>query len=169
MAMFSNVMKNLKMRDGKVKLKNFVKLFVKVGCDSTAAEHFFNAMDTDGSGTVDEDELLESYGVQFGGSVEQRLRQSFRIFDHNRSNSLDKGEVKRGYAELIRAKTRMAHHLTGKTTVIFTPEQIKQLEDKIDDIYAKVDTNGDGVLNIDEYLDGFKNYPELCEGFQQFT
>eukprot|EP01117_Protostelium_nocturnum_P012800 TRINITY_DN4740_c0_g1_i2.p1 TRINITY_DN4740_c0_g1~~TRINITY_DN4740_c0_g1_i2.p1 ORF type:complete len:202 (-),score=75.34 TRINITY_DN4740_c0_g1_i2:269-874(-) len=165
---FINVMKNLKMRDGKISKKNFKKTFVQVGFEPISAEHLFNAMDKDGSGIIDEDELLEFYGITYGGTISEQLRISFQLFDHNRNGTLDKQEVRRGFREMISLGTRMMNHVSGETTVYYSDEQVKNLEEKVDAIFAKADKNGDGLLTLAEYIVAYEEAPELCALLKQF-
>eukprot|EP01117_Protostelium_nocturnum_P011903 TRINITY_DN4347_c0_g1_i2.p1 TRINITY_DN4347_c0_g1~~TRINITY_DN4347_c0_g1_i2.p1 ORF type:complete len:122 (+),score=27.28 TRINITY_DN4347_c0_g1_i2:49-366(+) len=66
MKIFEKTMKNLKMRDGKIHLEDYVRVHNKLGVDTVTATHLFNAADMDGSGSIDEDEMLEYYGICWG-------------------------------------------------------------------------------------------------------
>lgn len=55
-----------KMKDGRVTSDNYIEALDGNVTDRELARRYFNACDTDRSGVVSEDELLEFYGIQYG-------------------------------------------------------------------------------------------------------
>eukprot|EP01114_Cavostelium_apophysatum_P022245 TRINITY_DN7986_c0_g3_i1.p1 TRINITY_DN7986_c0_g3~~TRINITY_DN7986_c0_g3_i1.p1 ORF type:complete len:279 (-),score=60.71 TRINITY_DN7986_c0_g3_i1:205-1041(-) len=90
----------------------------------------FRSFDIDSNGTVD---LLEfcfiSFFLEKGGSLEDKMKMLFRMFDQDQSRSLTKDEV----------------FLTWSKIGIYDFK-------KVDDLFARCDANNDGTISEDEWI-----------------
>lgn len=61
-----DVADRLHMKDGQIQMDDYIEALGVGGTEEDLARRFFYACDTDRSGVVDEDEMLEFYGNQYG-------------------------------------------------------------------------------------------------------
>lgn len=86
------------------------------------------------------------------------LPASFRAFDRDHSGSLTKDELHLKLKTLLRTK--------GDGTVR-TSEEVEAMDADVtkilDEVFTLMDTDGNGSIDIDEYVKGFSTNPTVIE------
>jgi calmodulin len=94
-------------------------------------EECIEAVDGDGSGSVDFDEFLALMAKKTKEAEdEQELREAFRVFDKKNTGQIDTNDLK----------------------TIFRALDPDMPDEEIDQIIAEVDEDGSGSLDFDEFL-----------------
>jgi calmodulin len=94
-------------------------------------EECIEAVDGDGSGSVDFDEFLALMAKKTKEAEdEQELREAFRVFDKNNRGVIDVADLK----------------------IIFNALDPDMPEDEIDQIIQEVDEDGSGTVDFEEFL-----------------
>ncbi|MED6260757.1 hypothetical protein ATANTOWER_028155 [Ataeniobius toweri] len=109
--------------------------------ESLFLETIFRSFDTNQDNTLDFIEYVAALNLILRGSLEERLKWSFKMYDRDENGKLDRKEVK----SLI----RILHKIKlQKTEVSLTPSQI------CDRIFELVDNNNDGEITLSEFMEG---------------
>ncbi|MEQ2256619.1 hypothetical protein ILYODFUR_025978 [Ilyodon furcidens] len=109
--------------------------------ESLFLETIFRSFDTNQDNTLDFIEYVAALNLILRGSLEDRLKWSFKMYDRDGNGKLDRKEVK----SLI----RILHKIKlQKTEVSLTPSQI------CDRIFELVDNNNDGEITLSEFMEG---------------
>ncbi|XP_038623411.1 NADPH oxidase 5 [Tachyglossus aculeatus] len=133
--------------DKQIDLEEF-KMALKVK-ESFFAERFFALFDSDGSGTITLDELLESLNLLIHGSPMDKLRFLFRVYDVDGSGSIDPDELQTVLRSCLRES------------------EISLPEDKLDDLtlalFESADRDQSGSITFEELRGELENIPEVME------
>ncbi|MEQ2158431.1 hypothetical protein GOODEAATRI_012226, partial [Goodea atripinnis] len=131
---------------GALHLHEFKRIF---GVQSSSSEEslfletIFRSFDTNqvNDNTLDFIEYVAALNLILRGSLEDRLKWSFKMYDRDGNGKLDRKEVK----SLI----RILHKIKiQKTEVSLTPSQI------CDRIFELIDNNNDGEITLSEFMEG---------------
>jgi Ca2+-binding EF-hand superfamily protein len=87
--------------EGKISKDSFKKILAGVMHEDLAAQ-VFDSFDRDHSGTMDVKEYLAMMGVSHGGTIEQKLRASFELFDKNGDGVLSKDEIRDMFISIVK-------------------------------------------------------------------
>ena len=107
--------------------------------------YIFRSQDKDQSGEIDYIEYLIAISVISRGSIREKLRMSFEIFDLDKNGTIDQNEMKsliEAIYDIIGEKNR---HGDNSPSV------------RVKHIMKQFDKNNDGILNIDEFISGCIN------------
>jgi len=127
-------------------------------------EKVFKAMDKDGSGTLDREEVFQGYEEHFGVAItEEQVDAMFKAVDIDGNGSID-------YTEFVMAtmnekdlitndRLKAAFRLFDKDgSGTISPDEIKEVlglgendNEMIDKLIAEVDENNDGEIQFDEF------------------
>jgi len=98
-------------------------------------DQIVEAVDVDGSGSIDFDEFLIMMVMQLKeenkSASDEEVKEIFRLFDKNGDNFLDWDE------------------LNGALSNIGSDPPVEKWE--VDEIFNEVDGNGDGVIDVEEF------------------
>lgn len=83
---------------------------------------------------------------------------SFRAFDRDHSGSLTKDELHLKLKTLLRTKNDGT--IRSQDEVDAMDADVKKI---LDEVFTLMDTNGDGQIDIDEYVKGFSQNPAVIE------
>ena len=135
---------------GKLSRRKFYQVYKKFypyGKPLNFSNLIFNTFDEDNNQYLDFHEFVKAISIVLHGNLEQKLKCAFKIYDSNGDGVIDKREMK-----LV---INSIYELFG--------EDVKQLkktkltEKKVDDIFAKLDTNKDNYISLQEFIAGYLN------------
>lgn len=121
--------------------KHLFSQFFPFGDASKYAQFVFDTVKSDNSRTIATfEEFLSSLSDISRGTRYQKLRWLFSLYDNDRDGRIDRSDLQ----QVVSA----VHDMMGSFTI--PPYQPQQLEMAIDDIFRRMDINGDGVITFDE-------------------
>lgn len=110
--------------------------------EKSVARSFFRAMDSNGNGHIDQKELMIGLMTLATGTLEDKLKLCFRIYDINKDGSLEEKEL----VQVLRA--------VGCVDPVHVAREI-----------FKFDLDGNGVIDLEEFVAAAKGRPDLQEFF----
>ncbi|KAM9233764.1 guanylyl cyclase-activating protein 2 [Dugong dugon] len=128
------------------------KRFFKVTGNEEATQYvegMFRAFDKNGDNTIDFLEYVAALNLVLRGTLEHKLKWTFKIYDKDRNGCIDRLEL----LDIVEA----IYKLKKACQVDMEAEQQGQLltpEEVVDRIFLLVDENGDGQLSLTEFLEG---------------
>eukprot|EP01121_Diplochlamys_sp_Union-15-3_P004672 TRINITY_DN1486_c0_g1_i1.p1 TRINITY_DN1486_c0_g1~~TRINITY_DN1486_c0_g1_i1.p1 ORF type:complete len:200 (+),score=32.06 TRINITY_DN1486_c0_g1_i1:50-649(+) len=159
---------------GKITREIFLGIYVKHGImDSALSNLVFDSFDKDKNGMLELREYMAMMGVIYGGTIDQKLEASFSVLDKNGDKLLSKEEIRDMLIIIIKQlertkmRTKYGDQVTGSTPVLID-SQVKLIENILKEVFDKVDTDGSGTIDKDEFFIGFSKHPDVCEFFKQF-
>ncbi|XP_067327278.1 NADPH oxidase 5 [Anolis sagrei] len=117
--------------------------------ESFFAERFFALFDSDGSGTISLDELLEALKLLIHGSETDKLRFLFHVYDVDGSGSIEPGELRTVLKSCL------------KESSISLPE--KTLDDLTAALFESADSDRSGAITFEELRVELEHFPEVME------
>ncbi|XP_051484516.1 NADPH oxidase 5 [Apus apus] len=117
--------------------------------ESFFAERFFALFDSDGSGTISLEELLEALSLLVHGSQTDKLRFLFRVYDVDGSGSIDPDE--------LRVVLRWGLRESGMSL----PEE--RLGDLTLALFEAADKDHSGSITFEELQEELEAFPEVME------
>eukprot|EP01130_Rhizamoeba_saxonica_P011786 TRINITY_DN4906_c0_g1_i1.p1 TRINITY_DN4906_c0_g1~~TRINITY_DN4906_c0_g1_i1.p1 ORF type:complete len:241 (-),score=65.84 TRINITY_DN4906_c0_g1_i1:66-788(-) len=125
------------------------------GLTTHLTDILFNAFDSEEKdGIVDFKELAMGLNLMSHGTKEQKQEWAFRFFD------------KDGDGELSREETKMIILLVTSFSCADVPETF--FEQAIDEIFDRIDENGDGRISLEEWMDNSDKFPSVFQIFELF-
>ncbi|XP_077173409.1 NADPH oxidase 5 isoform X7 [Paroedura picta] len=133
--------------DQEIDLEEFKSAFqVK---ESFFAERFFVLFDTDGSGRITLDELLEALKRLIYGSEADKLRFLFQVYDVDGSGAIDSGELRTVLKSCL------------KESSISLPEE--KLDDLTQALFESADADHNGSITFEELKRELERFPGVME------
>ncbi|XP_052454236.1 NADPH oxidase 5 isoform X1 [Carassius gibelio] len=117
--------------------------------ESFFAERFFALFDSDGSGSISLDELLEALDLLIHGSETDKLRFLFQVYDVDGSGSIDPDELRTVLKSCLRE------------SAISLPEE--KLDDLTLALFESADQDNSGSITFEELKAELENFPEVME------
>ena len=131
-----------------VMIKHGVSLFE----DPELVDSFFTAVDANHDGSIAKKELICALTAYSSGSLEEKLRLSFNIFDISHDGFITPDEMK-----------RMLLHM-GTVTHKSPDDLESHASQLVDTIYTQYD-DGDGKLSLEEFINAAQSSEELRKLF----
>ncbi|XP_061451720.1 NADPH oxidase 5 [Rhineura floridana] len=133
--------------DKEINLEEF-KTALKVK-ESFFAERFFALFDSDGSGTISLDELLEALKLLMHGRETDKLRFLFQVYDVDGSGSIEPEELRTVLKSCL------------KESSISLPE--KKLDDLTVALFESADSDNSGSITFEELREELEHFPDVME------
>ncbi|CAF4939920.1 unnamed protein product [Pieris macdunnoughi] len=152
--------------DGVVHEESFKDIYAKFfphGNSALYAHYVFKAFDVNCSGAISFRELLVTLSTLLRGSVYERLRWAFRLYDVDGDGAITRQEL----SEVVVA----VHELLGRRAPPGSPasriDDAKAAE-QVDRVFRKLDLNQDGVITIEEFLESCLKDDVITRSLQMF-
>ncbi|KAM8877524.1 guanylyl cyclase-activating protein 2-like [Synchiropus picturatus] len=116
---------------------------------SDYAECMFRAFDTNGDNTIDFLEFVAALNLVFRGDLEHKLRWSFKVYDKDNNGYVDRSELRSIITSIYRIKAGSNSDVNLQSTV----------DETVDRILQAVDSDGDGTINMEEFIRGAQQDP----------
>ncbi|KAF5929719.1 guanylyl cyclase-activating protein 2 [Diceros bicornis minor] len=128
------------------------KRFFKVTGNEEATQYvegMFRAFDKNGDNTIDFLEYVAALNLVLRGTLEHKLKWTFKIYDEDRNGCIDRLEL----LDIVEAIYKLKKACSVETEAqqqsqLLTPEEV------VDKIFLLVDENGDGQLSLNEFIEG---------------
>ncbi|XP_061691273.1 Kv channel-interacting protein 1-like isoform X1 [Syngnathoides biaculeatus] len=139
--------------------KQIYSQFFPHGDAGAYAHHLFNAFDTSQSGAIKFEDFVTALSVLLRGSVSEKLRWTFNLYDINRDGCIHKEQE---MTDIVRA----IYDMMGKyTSPALKTDAHKQ---HVDAFFQKMDKNRDGVVTIDEFIYSCQEDENIMRSLQLF-
>nr|AAD47279.1 guanylate cyclase-activating protein 2 [Homo sapiens] len=127
------------------------KRFFKVTDDEEASQYvegMFRAFDKNGDNTIDFLEYVAALNLVLRGTLEHKLKWTFKIYDKDGNGCIDRLELLNIVEGIYQLKKACRRELQTEQDQLLTPEEV------VDRIFLLVDENGDGQLSLNEFVEG---------------
>ncbi|XP_072754406.1 A-type potassium channel modulatory protein KCNIP1 isoform X1 [Anoplolepis gracilipes] len=122
--------------------KDIYAKFFPHGNSSPYAHYVFKAFDVNCNGAISFRDLLVTLSTLLRGSIYEKLRWTFKLYDINGDGCITRGEL----GEVVTA----VHELMGKR---HHAEEERKAREQLDRVFKKLDLNQDGVITIEEFIE----------------
>ncbi|KAM6960860.1 guanylyl cyclase inhibitory protein [Aplochiton taeniatus] len=132
---------------GQITLHEFRKHFCNgtVGQESAEyAEQIFRTLDNNGDGVVDFREYVTAISMLIQGSVVEKLRWSFKLYDKDKDGAITQGEM----LEIMQAVYKMS------VAAAITKPNPLTAEECTRRIFVRLDKDNNAVISLDEFIEG---------------
>ncbi|KAK9754752.1 EF-hand domain pair [Popillia japonica] len=103
-------------------------------------------------------DLLITLSTLLRGSIYERLRWTFKLYDINGDGCISRGEL----SEIVVA----VHELMGRRA--HQVEDDRKAREQIDRVFRKLDLNQDGVITIEEFMESCLKDDVITRSLQMF-
>jgi len=117
--------------DGTISTKSFIYVMRSLGQNPTEEEtnDMICEVDLHGTGIIDFVEFLEMW-AKYSGDLDGTIKEAFNLFDRDGSGTISMEEFRR----------------------VMVNEGAQMTDEEIDEIISEVDVDGDGQMNINEFV-----------------
>ncbi|KAG5306392.1 KCIP1 protein, partial [Pseudoatta argentina] len=122
--------------------KDIYAKFFPHGNSSLYAHYVFKAFDVNCNGAISFRDLLVTLSTLLRGSIYEKLRWTFKLYDINGDGCITRGEL----GEVVTA----VHELMGRR---HHAEEERKAREQLDRVFKKLDLNQDGVITIEEFIE----------------
>eukprot|EP01130_Rhizamoeba_saxonica_P011687 TRINITY_DN4866_c0_g1_i1.p1 TRINITY_DN4866_c0_g1~~TRINITY_DN4866_c0_g1_i1.p1 ORF type:complete len:206 (+),score=38.50 TRINITY_DN4866_c0_g1_i1:58-675(+) len=153
----------------KIKKKDWMREILSYGSNVTPewAERLWGCFDRDQSGKLDFCEYLAMSALLEGAPLEKQLEASFRMCDANNDGVLSRDEIMDMLKIVYQFSEAVQYHRCSHTNPT-TPEEIDLMVATTNEIFLQADANGDGEIDIQEFVNCMKQNPDVLGILNQF-
>lgn len=113
-------------------------------------------------------------GMRIGGSIEDRLRASFKLFDRNHDGVLSRAELSELICLVDYHKQYYDHLCSGRILnnagkIRLRNKAHKQSIDLVNKIFQVADTDNSNSIDIEEFVTGFVSNQDLLAVLNLFS
>ncbi|KAJ3108661.1 hypothetical protein HDU97_000517 [Phlyctochytrium planicorne] len=134
-------------------LQNHVHCW-SAGAQYLFLERLFDAFDLDGNHMIDFREFIQGLSAFMKGTPEEKLELSFRLYDIDKSGSIEP-------KELIKIMGQMY-------SAFYNEDQSERIREVVTRLFDDLDINGDGSLSLHEYKLMALKEPMIIDFLEQF-
>ncbi|XP_035226171.1 Kv channel-interacting protein 1-like isoform X1 [Stegodyphus dumicola] len=121
----------------------YAQYFPKGADTSQYAHYVFNTFDQDHTGAITFTDFVIGLSVLARGSLQEKLRWVFSLYDINGDGYITKDEMSRIVTSI--------YDMMGKT--MDPPLEEFTTQDHVERVFQKLDLNKDGVVTMEEFMD----------------
>jgi len=137
----------------------FSKLFPTGANLSSYSNFIFNTMDTQSTGTITFEDFASCLSLLLTGSLEDKLRWTFRLYDLNKDGVLSRQEVREVTASIY----DLMGHPNGERVKSEASEQI--INRKAEMAFQRMDLDQDGFVTLEEFLSSCQEDKKMSQSF----
>ncbi|XP_059084351.1 Kv channel-interacting protein 1-like isoform X1 [Tigriopus californicus] len=126
---------------------------------SSYSHYVFSTLDRNDSGVITFQDFVVGLSILIRGTLEEKLRWTFSLYDQDRDGVISREEMEDVVGSVF--------DLMGRTGDPISEEAI--ITERVDQIFQKMDLNGDGVVSIEEFLESCQNDETISRSVQAFT
>ncbi|XP_070780284.1 calsenilin-like [Enoplosus armatus] len=138
--------------------KTIYSQFFPQGDATTYAHFLFNAFDMDRSGSIRFEDFVIGLSVLLRGSVTEKLRWAFNLYDINKDGYVTKEEMM--------AIMTSIYDMMGRYTLPSVRDDSPF--EHVERFFQKMDRNRDGVVTIDEFIETCQKDENIMASMQLF-
>ncbi|XP_068562147.1 calsenilin-like isoform X1 [Cebidichthys violaceus] len=138
--------------------KTIYSQFFPQGDATTYAHFLFNAFDMDRSGSIRFEDFVIGLSVLLRGSVTEKLRWAFNLYDINKDGYITKEEMM--------AIMTSIYDMMGRYTLPSVRDDSPY--EHVEKFFQKMDRNRDGVVTIDEFIETCQKDENIMASMQLF-
>lgn len=113
--------------------------FAIKGVTSSQIDNYFDAFDTDGSGTISFTEFASALGILGPGTKEEKLKYIFNVYDNDKNGVLTSNELDEIVKQMYSVSFAVGRSAEKDSSFIRA-------------LVKKLDVDGDGVITLDEWV-----------------
>eukprot|EP01100_Stratorugosa_tubuloviscum_P005190 TRINITY_DN2354_c1_g1_i1.p1 TRINITY_DN2354_c1_g1~~TRINITY_DN2354_c1_g1_i1.p1 ORF type:complete len:221 (-),score=123.75 TRINITY_DN2354_c1_g1_i1:124-786(-) len=135
-------------------------------------EKLFDFLDTDKSGTLDKKEFITGFALVGKGSIEDKLKLTFKLFDKDGSNTISKDELKEMFVTAWLAGAKIV--IARSTETNFSLDDLRQYAEETigvsaEQIFNELDTDKSGELSFEEFARYAATNPTMVANLSNFS
>merc|ERR1739838_319535 len=132
--------------------------FFPQGDPTLFARFVFDVFDENKDGTIEFDEFIMALSVTSRGTLDDKLRWAFRLYDLDGDGSITRVEM----LEIVKA----IYSMVG--TNVNLPEEENTPEKRVERIFNLMDKNDDGYLTMQEFMEGSKQDSSIIQALSLY-
>ncbi|KAK3096173.1 hypothetical protein FSP39_024015 [Pinctada imbricata] len=138
--------------------KDIYSQFFPLGDSGSYAHYVFNTFDQDKNGSLSFEEFVNGLSVLIRGSLHERLKWTFNLYDINGDGVITKDEMQ----DVVQA----IYDMIGR----FSEPQVDSntAREHVNKVFHKMDSNRDGFITLDEFMESCKRDENIIKGMAIF-
>ncbi|XP_071449444.1 calsenilin-like [Hetaerina americana] len=130
--------------------KGIYSQFFPQGANTSQYAHYvFKTLDQDNSGLLSFEDFVHALSVLSRGSVEEKLRWAFALYDVDGDGKITKEEM----AGVVSAVYDLMGGRATTPTICIVDDAAAAVNERVEALFQKMDRNGDGVVTLEEFVE----------------
>ncbi|PRT56101.1 Calcium-binding protein NCS-1 [Wickerhamiella sorbophila] len=139
-------------------LRGVYKQFFPFGDPGAFSDLVFDVFDTDNNGTVDFKEFITALSISSRGSVDEKLKWAFQLYDLNKDGLISQEEM----LSIVTAIYKMVG------SMMKVPEDESTPDKRVQKLFASMDADKDGQITFEEFSEGSKKDPTILSALNLY-